>query len=94
MDDKWAHTPAGSGWRNLVHYAQIIKSKDFVRYDYGKKKNTAKYGQEKPPKYDLSQIKVPMTLYHGDIDKLSNPTDVAWLLDEAQSGLKSSLVLH
>ena len=26
---KVAHGPAGSGWRNLIHYAQIIKSKTF-----------------------------------------------------------------
>jgi len=27
--DKVAHSPAGSGWRNLVHYAQIIANKSF-----------------------------------------------------------------
>jgi len=27
--DKQAHSPSGSGWRNLVHYAQIIKAKQF-----------------------------------------------------------------
>jgi len=26
---KFAKTPAGSGWRNLIHYAQIIKAKKF-----------------------------------------------------------------
>lgn len=26
---KSAHSPSGSGWRNLIHYAQIIKSKKF-----------------------------------------------------------------
>ena len=34
--DKAAHSPSGAGWRNLIHYAQIIKSKNFQRYDYGK----------------------------------------------------------
>jgi hypothetical protein len=36
MADKFSKTPAGSGWRNLIHYAQIIKSKKFQRYDFGK----------------------------------------------------------
>jgi hypothetical protein len=26
---KMAHFPEGSGWRNLIHYAQIIKSQKF-----------------------------------------------------------------
>ena len=34
---KAAHGPAGSGWRTLIHYAQIIKDKSFQRYDYGSK---------------------------------------------------------
>lgn len=33
--DKAAHGPSGSGWRNLIHYGQIVKAKKFVRYDYG-----------------------------------------------------------
>jgi len=27
--DLFAHSPSGSGWRNLIHYAQIIKDKKF-----------------------------------------------------------------
>lgn len=41
---KFAKTPAGSGWRNLIHYAQIIKSKKFQRYDFGSSQNVQKYG--------------------------------------------------
>lgn len=92
--DKFAHSPAGSGWRNLVHYAQVIKAKQFQRYDYGTEQNKKLYGQELPPKYALDAIKTPMVLYHGDIDELANPTDVAWLLDESQSGLKKKYVVH
>ena len=67
--DKAAHGPAGSGWRNLVHYAQIIKAKNFQRYDFGsKKENTAHYGQDTPPSYDLSKIDIPMAFASGDVD--------------------------
>lgn len=80
--DKAAHGPAGSGWRNLIHYAQIIKSKNFQRYDYGnKEENNVHYGQDYPPSYDLSKIEIPMAFASGDVDQLATPTDVNWLLD-------------
>ena len=50
------HTPAGAGYRNAVHYAQIIKNKKFQRFDYGINQNMIKYGSEIPPEYDLSKI--------------------------------------
>ena len=35
-----------------------------------------------------------MALFSGDIDELGDKTDVAWLLDESQSGLKASKIVH
>ena len=34
-----------------------------------------------------------MAILHGDVDALSDMTDVAWLLDETQSGLRRDLVI-
>ena len=90
--DKNAWSPAGSGWRNLIHYAQIIKAKSFVRYDYGTTENINKYGQATPPQYNLSKVRVKMAIAHGDLDMLADPTDVAWLLDKNKSGLDTSLI--
>lgn len=84
---KMAHSPAGAGWRNLIHYAQIIKNKKFLRFDYGEKENMIKYGQSTPPEYKLSDIKVKMAIAHGSLDTVADPADVAWLLDQSQSGL-------
>ena len=36
---KLANCPAGAGWKNLIHYAQIARSKRFQRWDYGKDEN-------------------------------------------------------
>lgn len=52
------------------------------------------YGQDTPPEYDLSKIEVPMALFSGDVDELGDKIDIAWLLDESQSGLKASKVVH
>lgn len=78
---KMAHFPEGSGWRNLIHYAQIIKSQKFQRFDFGEEENMKKYDQATPPEYDLSNIKVQFAIGHGDLDTLADPKSVAWLLD-------------
>ena len=91
--DRLGHSPAGSGWRNLDHFSQIINSKQFQRYDYGKDINLEKYGTETPPLYNLSQCGVKIGVFHGDLDPASNPIDIDWLLDESQSGFRSSELL-
>jgi len=84
---KFMHTPAGCGWRNLMHYAQIIWSGKFQRYDFGLTGNYVKYRRSTPPEYDLSKINVKMAVAHGDLDRLANTKDVNWLLDQKRSGL-------
>jgi len=91
MPDKDAHSQSGAGWRNLVHYGQIIKDNRFQRLDYGAKGNQEHYRQATPPLYDLSKIDIPIAIVHGDIDTASNPKDVAWLVSE-KSGLNTDLV--
>ena len=81
--DKLAHQPAGAGWKNLVHYGQIIEAGRFQRYDYGADENMKRYGSETPPEYDLSKIKVKTALFTGDVDTLADPEDVEWLEDES-----------
>lgn len=92
LPDHAAHSPAGSGWRNLIHYAQIIKHKKFLRFDYGETENKKIYGTASPPEYDLTKITTPMALFHGDVDTLADPGDVKWLLEE--SGIPSSKIVY
>ena len=41
-----SNLPAGAGYRNIVHYGQLIdhKEEEFVRYDHGKVGNVERYG--------------------------------------------------
>ena len=73
------HMPSGAGYRNLVHYGQLINGVDFLRYDWGTELNMQKYGQATPPKYPLEAIKVPTALFGGGEDELAAPADVDWL---------------
>ena len=48
-------------------------------YDYGKRENKKKYGQENPPSYDIKQLKkftIPKYLYVGEKDVIADEIDV------------------
>eukprot|EP00347_Sterkiella_histriomuscorum_P012496 403368358 len=74
-----SHTPSGAGYRNFVHYAQIIHSDRFQRYDWGAAKNVQVYNSTLPPLYPLEDLKnIPIALLGGTLDELGSPTDVEW----------------
>lgn len=67
---------AGTSERELLMFAQGIKSKEFRRYDYGKAENMKRYNQISPPKYDLSRMTVPTALYISETDVWLSETDL------------------
>jgi len=73
------HTPAGTSMKNVLHFAQLVQGGHFQKYDYGYFGNTYMYRSWKPPKYDLSKVKIPLALISGTHDWLADPEDVAWL---------------
>lgn len=77
------HFPAGASTQSLLHYAQIIKNKEFQLYDWGEARNNEKYGQPTPPIIDLQKIKdtAPIAMFVGTADDLGNPTDDQWARD-------------
>ena len=57
-----SHTPAGTSFRNIIHFAQNIGKRGPVggvglaKLDYGRKsRNLEAYGRETPPNYDFRQ---------------------------------------
>lgn len=75
-----SNEPAGASYRNFLHYAQLInlKKEIFRRYDWGKKTNMVKYGQDSPPDYNLAALDFPIAMFGGSEDKMADPKDVAW----------------
>lgn len=74
--------PSGSGAYNQMHYGQLVHTEKeaFRRFDYySDELNMQHYNQTSPPDYDLSAIDVPLGIFSGDLDKLADPQDVAWL---------------
>ncbi|XP_031783511.1 lipase member K-like isoform X2 [Nasonia vitripennis] len=76
-----SHTPAGTSFKTILHFAQGIESRRFLHYDYGAERNAAIYGSAEPPEYDLSKIDVPVALFWAENDFLAQPRDVLRLYD-------------
>lgn len=71
-----SHNPAGSSTQTLFHFAQGYTSGKFQKFDYGTRKNLLHYGQADPPEYNISKIKVPVTLFWADNDWLTGEKDI------------------
>lgn len=68
----FAHSPAGTSTKTVVHYAQEIhENGKFQNFDYGNDGNIQRYGQEMPPSYNLSNILVPTALFYAQNDWLA-----------------------
>ena len=53
----WRFYPAGTSYNCLLHFTQLMKSKEFKRFDMGTDDlNINRYGQAKPPLYNLDNI--------------------------------------
>jgi len=61
-------------------------------FDYGFFGNLKQYRQISPPKYDLSQMKVPTVLYYGANDWLADLKDVAYLLKNLPNLVEKNLI--
>ncbi|WZN63320.1 lipase [Chloropicon roscoffensis] len=71
-----SHLPEGTSVRNLLHWAQSVRTNKFQKYDFGPAENQQRYGQEDPPEYDLLAYSVPTLLIYGSKDPIANRKDV------------------
>ncbi|KAK9828442.1 hypothetical protein WJX72_000027 [[Myrmecia] bisecta] len=88
-----SYTPAGTSVQNMEHWAQGVRRPypAFARYDYGdacvgpmglpQKCNRNMYGTDDVPLYRLKDIKVPLALFSGGQDMLSDAQDISVLVD-------------
>lgn len=70
-----AHSPAGASVRNMIHYAQIVRSWSFRMYDFDSL-NYYHYNQLTPPTYRFNTHTAPMSFYHSTNDWMAGPADV------------------
>ncbi|KAI4471082.1 lysosomal acid lipase-related [Holotrichia oblita] len=77
-----SNAPAGAATRQLVHYAQGIRSGKFRQYDHGFISNLAQYGSLTPPDYKTDDISAPVALFYSTNDWLAAVVDVHQLANE------------
>lgn len=68
--------PAGTSFKNIIHFGQIIVAGRCQKFDYGREGNLRHYHQYTPPVYDVSKMTTPTAFFYGGKDGLSNKTDV------------------
>jgi hypothetical protein len=70
-----SHFPSGTSLKDLMHFSQSVRNKNFAQFDYGKSENQKKYGQDTPPLYDLNKIDNKICLFVGKDDRLATVAD-------------------
>ncbi|NWW87324.1 LIPM Lipase, partial [Rhynochetos jubatus] len=79
LDVYMSHYPDGTSVKNVIHWAQVIKSGEFKAFNYGSK-NPAMYHQETPPSYRVEEMPVPTAVWSGGEDWVADWRDVRLLL--------------
>jgi len=72
----FAHTPAGTSVKDILHFAQMRHSGEFQKWDYGWNGNMRHYMQPFPPKFYAGETRVPTAIFTGSYDWMSTLEDV------------------
>ncbi|XP_065225620.1 lipase 3-like [Planococcus citri] len=74
-----ANFPAGTSFKASDHLGQLHQS--FRHFDYGPAKNLEIYGTTLPTEYNISDIQVPVRIYHAKEDNAATPEEVQYFYD-------------
>uniref|UniRef100_A0A2A4K1T1 Partial AB-hydrolase lipase domain-containing protein n=1 Tax=Heliothis virescens TaxID=7102 RepID=A0A2A4K1T1_HELVI len=67
---------AGAALKQIAHYGQNIRDREFRRYHHGRRTNQEVYNDTSPPVYDLGLITSPVTMHYSLSDDLLDERDV------------------
>lgn len=84
----YGHYPNGISVKALEHTLQLYQSARFQYFDYGEEANEAEYGTKTPPLINLDAVSgVPIALFVGTGDLLSDVKDNEWLKEQLGSNV-------
>uniref|UniRef100_A0A914VS00 Partial AB-hydrolase lipase domain-containing protein n=1 Tax=Plectus sambesii TaxID=2011161 RepID=A0A914VS00_9BILA len=75
-----SHYPAETSMKNIVHFSQMVQSKQLARYDYGLMENLNHYLSFSPPTYDMSGARTKTVLFWSEQDAFASGLDVDSLM--------------
>lgn len=77
-----AYIPAGSSFKAIRHYWQLIRTPRFRQFDHGIENNRKIYNRSTPPDYNLKNCTAPVALIYSDHDTFTAAKDVVRLSHE------------
>uniref|UniRef100_A0A8B9NCH2 AB hydrolase-1 domain-containing protein n=1 Tax=Accipiter nisus TaxID=211598 RepID=A0A8B9NCH2_9AVES len=80
LDVYTSHYPDGTSVKNMIHWAQVMKSGEFKAFDYGSENPPPVSLQETPPSYRVEEMPVPTAVWSGGEDWAADWRDVRLLL--------------
>ena len=87
-----AHVFSGTSIKNIAHFAQLVVSGNFQRYDEGIEGNIERYGTRKTPQYNVSRVSSPVLLISAQSDTLSSLKDVDILVSKLPNLVENYVV--
>ncbi|KPJ06656.1 Lipase 1 [Papilio machaon] len=88
----FGHLPVGVSAKTLAHFGQLILSKKFERYNEGKIGNIKRYGTEKTPEYNVTNISSPVVLICSQNDWVSSLKDAKELSSRLRNVVETYIV--
>ncbi|XP_025412142.1 lipase 3-like isoform X2 [Sipha flava] len=94
LDFKLAYSRAGVSLNSIDHLLQMIRTSKFQHYDMGSSKNMWKYGQLKPPEYDLRKVTSPVVLYYSQNDRVVDSGTIHKLISILPNVYQTIIIPH
>ncbi|CAI6364317.1 unnamed protein product [Macrosiphum euphorbiae] len=94
LDFKLTYSRASVSLNSIDHLLQMIKANKFQHYDLGHNKNLQKYGQPKPPEYDLRKVTSPVVLYYSKNDRVVDSGTIHKLISVLPNVYQTIIIPH
>lgn len=65
--------PSPNSMKMFLHIMQLIATGRFCEYDYGVSRNMKAYNRANPPDYNLTNVRVPISIIVGENDNIAHP---------------------
>ncbi|XP_063925654.1 lipase member J-like [Zophobas morio] len=85
----FGHFPAPLSAKEIIQHGQFYETQRFQKFDYGVAKNIEIYGQDKPPLYNLRNVKVPTFICYGKKDVYISERTMMRIFNELGSERKA-----